>query len=161
VEECTESSIRIGALGWRHAHWSGEFYPEDLPEDWQLSYYANEFNTVLVAEEDWKPNLEDLDEWVEEVPDGFQFYFQTSKGDLPDAARLKSKLGNHFAGVVDGLADESSPIAKIEYASKSLREWRLWLEENAQNLKAIFLVDKDLSVKNLSDFKSLVEMLNL
>jgi len=161
LEECIESSIIVGALGWKHAHWESEFYPDDLPEDWQLSYYSNEFSGVLVPEEDWKLDIEDLDDWVEEVPDGFQFYFQASKGNLPDITQIVNKLGDHFAGFIDVLSNQSTASATIEFSNKSLREWRVWLEENAPNLKAIFLVDKDLSVKNLSDFKSLVEMLNL
>ena len=40
--------LRLGARGWRHAHWENDFYPDDLPPDWQLAYYANEFSTVLV-----------------------------------------------------------------------------------------------------------------
>jgi len=49
----------------------------------------------------------------------------------------------------------------IEFSSKNLREWREWLEQNAAQLDAIFLIDENLSAKQLSEFKSLVEMLNL
>lgn len=40
--------IHVGACNWQHSSWLGSFYPEDLPEEWRLSYYANEFHTVLV-----------------------------------------------------------------------------------------------------------------
>ena len=161
LQECDESSIRIGALGWKHDHWLGEFYPEDLPEDWQLSYYSNEFPAVLVPENDWKENVENLDEWAEEVSDGFRFYFQVADECVPDVAEINKQLGDSFAGFVVGQSGESETTAMIVLADKSLREWRVWLEENSSKLKAIFLLDRNLSVKKLSEFKSLVEMLNL
>jgi len=49
----------------------------------------------------------------------------------------------------------------IECSSRGLREWRKWLEQNASQLSAIFIADENQSVKKLSDFKSLVEMLDL
>ena len=38
----------VGARDWDHPDWQGTYFPEDLPADWRLSYYANEFSTVLV-----------------------------------------------------------------------------------------------------------------
>ena len=53
-----KKTINPGAYGWRHKHWLESFYPEDLPvngsEDWRLSYYSNEFNTVMVPCDYWK-----------------------------------------------------------------------------------------------------------
>ena len=47
--------ILIGAAGWQHPEWVNDaFYPDDLPEDWYLSFYANEFPVVLVPEAQWK-----------------------------------------------------------------------------------------------------------
>ena len=60
----SDKNITVGSYGWRHPHWRGSFYPEDLPEDWQLSYYSNEFSVVMVTDEDNKLigalNLQDL-----------------------------------------------------------------------------------------------------
>lgn len=75
-------NVSVGAYGWRHSHWSGSFYPEDLPvsadEDWRLSYYSNEFNCVLVPADYWlglngKNDAIDCHHWLDEVNDGFQF----------------------------------------------------------------------------------------
>ena len=38
----------IGAEAWQVPRWEQEYYPDDLPEEWQLSYYANEFSTTLI-----------------------------------------------------------------------------------------------------------------
>jgi len=152
-----EKTIRVGACGWDHTHWLGTFYPDDLPADWRLSYYANEFSTVLLEEAQWRSNLDKLDEWADEVPEGFLFYLQSPLDKSPEIISIKQRLGSHFAGIVG----ESSNSAMIEFSSKNLREWKEWLEQNAAQLDTIFLIDENLSAKQLSDFKSLVEMLNL
>lgn len=152
-----EDSIRVGTCGWDHAHWQGAFYPGDLPDDWRLSYYANEFLTVLVAEDEWRSNLGRLDEWLDEVPQGFRFYFQSAEDKPPELAQIKAQLGECFAGI---LAVMPSAVM-IDLSSKDLRGWREWLEQNASQLSAIFIADENVSVKQVIEFKSLVEMLNL
>ena len=152
-----ENSIRVGAFGWHHPHWQGIFYPDDLPDDWRLSYYANEFSTVLIAEDEWRTNLARLGEWVDEVPQGFLFYFQSIDDEPPELAQIKTQLGDCFAGILSSI-----PAAvMINLSSKNLREWREWLEQNGPQLRAIFIVDENVSVEKVAEFKSLVEMLNL
>jgi hypothetical protein len=75
--------IRLGAYGWRHKHWLNTFYPEDLPEDWQLTYYANEFNTVLVPADYWRVNEPpDCEHWLDSVHDDFRFFVECHAGML-------------------------------------------------------------------------------
>jgi uncharacterized protein YecE (DUF72 family) len=31
----SKPEIRAGARGWQFEQWVGEFYPDDLPEDWR------------------------------------------------------------------------------------------------------------------------------
>ena len=80
-------NISVGAYGWRHPHWLGTFYPEDLPvsaeEDWRLTYYSNEFNCVLVPADYWlclsdQDDAIDCEHWLDEVNDEFQFYVECS-----------------------------------------------------------------------------------
>lgn len=59
--------ILIGASGWRHNHWHEQFYPEDLPEDWQLAYYGNEFPVVLIREQEWQQD--EVESWLDETDD--------------------------------------------------------------------------------------------
>ena len=68
-------SLNIGAYGWQHENWSGGFYPDDLPQDWQLTYYSNAFNCVLVPVEYWcEQEMPDCEEWLESVHDEFRFH---------------------------------------------------------------------------------------
>ena len=80
-------NVSVGAYGWRHSYWLDSFYPEDLPvsaeEDWQLSYYSNEFNCVLVPADYWlclssQNDAIDCNHWLGEVNDEFQFFVECS-----------------------------------------------------------------------------------
>jgi hypothetical protein len=58
--------ILIGACGWLHDNWQDTFYPEDLPQDWYLGYYANEFPVVQVGVNEWQQGG-DVEEWLAET----------------------------------------------------------------------------------------------
>lgn len=61
--------ILTGSAGWKHSLWGNEvFYPEDLPTDWYLSFYANEFPIVLVPNKDWFQSST-CDDLVSEIDD--------------------------------------------------------------------------------------------
>lgn len=70
-----KKNINLGAYGWKHTGWKGSFYPDDLPEDWQLTYYSNVFSSVLVPVEYWCGEVvPDCEEWLESVHDDFRFH---------------------------------------------------------------------------------------
>jgi len=71
--------IVVGACGWQHDQWQGQFYPDDIPFDWRLAYYANEFDTLLLPFEMWsKYKLEEIESWLEDVPAGFDLFFEVN-----------------------------------------------------------------------------------
>ncbi|MCB1758740.1 MAG: hypothetical protein KDI68_03030 [Gammaproteobacteria bacterium] len=91
----------VGALGWDHAAWQGGFYPDDLPEDWRLGYYANEFSGVLLPESIWRQlNAAVCRAWCDDVGELFRFYLQTAvegtTTGLP--AQLQQAFGRHWGG---------------------------------------------------------------
>lgn len=78
-------AITAGAYGWRHSHWSGCYYPEGLPsgeleydaDDWRLSYYSNDFDSVLVPAIYWQTaTAEDCVSWLDDVPSDFEFFVE-------------------------------------------------------------------------------------
>ncbi len=78
-------TIQLGAYGWRHKHWSNTFYPDNLPtggtedagEDWRLTYYSNEFDTVLVPADYWQAGQEkDSENWLASVHSEFRFFVE-------------------------------------------------------------------------------------
>ena len=46
--------LLVGTLGWAHDHWGGIYYPEELPEEWRLAYYCNDFRSTLVPADHWR-----------------------------------------------------------------------------------------------------------
>ena len=153
-----QASLRVGACSWRHSHWQGEFYPADLPAEWQLSYYANEFNCVLVPFAEC-PSIAEAENWLDDVSEDFQFYLESD----PEGQQC-SEIAQLVSGHVQ-LKDEDilidGGIAVINPDVKNLREWRHWLEQNSEQLEAVFLKSDQLSYKTLSEFRSLVELLGL
>jgi len=95
--------LDIVTCGWELPGWEREFYPADLPADWRLTYFANEFPAVMLsAALCLRANEELLAEWAEAVPDGFRFYLEESvsaagRRDLGPARLL---LGDKLGGVV-------------------------------------------------------------
>ena len=102
--------LQVGAKGWQYTEWSGEFYPDDLPEDWRFSYYSNEYHAVLIpsnyislfAVQDWI-------EWKEDTQKDFAFYME-----LPETVKIDvvqpyiEALDNQLKGfvvVVEQLTD--------------------------------------------------------
>ncbi|MCW9012651.1 MAG: DUF72 domain-containing protein [Gammaproteobacteria bacterium] len=181
TEQSTGSlnNLQVGAYGWRHERWLNNFYPDDLPPDWQLGFYANEFSAVLIPAHYWLDDDCDAEQWLNEVYEQFRFYVECP--DDATAEKIKQQaalLGDQMAGflnrktfnAVDGI-DQDSAIALINPQAKNTREWKNWLQAFAQhhpagNLQAVFLSDEihgvdQLSVEQVKEFKTLVELMGL
>jgi hypothetical protein len=93
--------ITLAAYGWRHEHWMGSYYPDDLPAEWYFDYYCNEFRAVLLPQGEWSRAAdEELQAWLDESGDDFRFYLDYShRGDRERAElcrvveHLRPKLG--------------------------------------------------------------------
>jgi len=110
--------IELGAYGWQHAHWLNTFYPADLPEDWQLTYYSNAFNTVLVPAAYWQAkDTLDCAGWLDAVHPGFQFYVECHAGMLAHVPLAEltdnlKNLGPRLSALV--FLDEKQPLSSVE-----------------------------------------------
>lgn len=70
--------LEMAACGWLGEAWDAA-YPEDLPPEWRLDYYSNQFDALLVPAADWlREDDATLEEWLEEVPEGFRLYWELS-----------------------------------------------------------------------------------
>ena len=64
----------VTARGWWDLADRATFYPDDLPEDWQLTYFANCFRAVLLPCAFWSASdPSQVAQWRDEVPAGFRF----------------------------------------------------------------------------------------
>ncbi|MGD8783503.1 MAG: hypothetical protein PVG75_03655 [Thioalkalispiraceae bacterium] len=68
--------VLIGACGWQHDDWGAEFYPEDLPEEWQIGYYGNEYQVVMVPASYWCSEHDTYAEWLEESDESLKMIGQ-------------------------------------------------------------------------------------
>ena len=98
----SKPEIWIGARGWRHESWLGGFYPDDMPQEWWLAYYSNEFDSVLVPWDYLKDARPDtLQTWIEEASDSFVFFIE-----LPLSApkelvvKILETLGPRLGGIL-------------------------------------------------------------
>ena len=99
--------MQIGAFGWDHDEWQGPFYPQDLPRDWRLAYYAGEFSAVIVPVAEWVAlTPERAEEWRQDTSETFRFYLELPIEDsrstepgrlLATAALLSERLGGFVA----------------------------------------------------------------
>ncbi len=118
--EILKQMINLGAYGWRHKHWLKSFYPEDLPadgeDDWRLSYYSNEFNTVLIPADYWRTaQINNCEDWLDSVPSDFRFFVEChgsifdsiSPADLTEALKV---LSPQLSALV--FLDEDQPISE-------------------------------------------------
>ncbi|HUP19155.1 MAG TPA: DUF72 domain-containing protein [Gemmatimonadota bacterium] len=72
--------LRVGTSGFSYKEWKGPFYPEDLPDQEMLSYYAGRLDAVEINNTFYRmPTRKLLDGWAAQVPDGFRFALKASR----------------------------------------------------------------------------------
>jgi uncharacterized protein YecE (DUF72 family) len=66
--------LLAGTSGYSYKEWLGHFYPEKLPANEMLRYYAGHFRTVEINNTFYRMPAESmLQQWSEQVPDYFTF----------------------------------------------------------------------------------------
>ncbi len=94
------AELVVGSRGWEHAQWLESYYPDDLPEDWRLDYYANEFGCVVLPAETWMTTDEDvIEQWLEDVEEDFMFFLELPDQPTDVAARI-SVFAGRCAGAI-------------------------------------------------------------
>lgn len=126
----TLDNLQIGTYGWSYQDWRGSFYPEDLPEEWELDFYNNAFHVVLVPLNQWMAWQDDeVADCVDAVDENFRFYLRL-EGELTEEghkqlAMLKSNLQGLLAGLVvfseSWLPENSIQGIPVSLVSKQLR----------------------------------------
>lgn len=89
------TSIDVVPQGWSALANADSFYPDDLPREWQLTFFANVFPAVLVPGFLWQQRPEsELAAWHADVHAGFRFYLElTSSTDDRARSRATAALG--------------------------------------------------------------------
>jgi hypothetical protein len=69
--------VLVGAMGWDKPDWRGRFYPDDLPDDWLLSYYNTQYQAVYLPATVWPAaSGATWAQWLEDTQDGFCFVLE-------------------------------------------------------------------------------------
>lgn len=69
--------LDLGTCGLEPADWSTSYYPDDLPEEWKLAYYANEFLHLFIPAVQWQGHeIEWLEQLAEVEDEQFCFYVE-------------------------------------------------------------------------------------
>ena len=72
--------VLAGTSGFSYKEWKGSFYPEDLPAEQMLAYYASRLPAVEINNTFYrmpKPAL--LESWASQVPPEFRFILKASQ----------------------------------------------------------------------------------
>ncbi|MCA1924736.1 MAG: hypothetical protein LDL16_00475 [Thiobacillus sp.] len=83
--------LYLGAQDWRHPEWRGGFYPDDLPDDWLLSYYNSYFQSVyLTLEQAAAATPADWETWLADTLERFVFLVEFDTGlALPASPKIR------------------------------------------------------------------------
>ena len=182
-QDSTDSGGRLalGLVGWRHASWRGAYYPEDLLEDWQLGYYANDMGCVLLDLGALQAlSAGDLAEAIEDLPAAFRFYLRVDAGAVPDPERLallapwlKGTLGDvstaQGGAWVPAAADPAAwcddageaRLLLLRLDSLDLRALRTRLAGMAPTVEAVVFESGSLTPADLQDVRMLTELLGI
>ena len=145
-----QSGLRLGSYGWQHTHWDKSFFPDDLPEDWRLGYYANEFSAVLVPQSYWQVDTGfDVENWQEDVAEDFRFYiewpFNSVDGQSQSLCLQQCRsLGELLGGIIVNQSIELKTDMPVYYRyPQASLEHQIWTPENnnAQSGVAMLMLD--------------------
>ena len=119
------SGFSVAARGWRHPAWVGDFYPEGLPADWQLSYYSNEFRAVVVPADYWSTvDALEIERWQEDTDKAFQFFLEVAdlRTGWADFSALVAPLAAQIGGVLLRPAHCDADLAQLELSLQRARQ---------------------------------------
>lgn len=111
VKMPTRSHLQPVRSGWTPVPDEPLFYPDDLPTEWRLTYFANELTGVLVPRSEWAgASPAALGQWRQDVPVRFRLYLELGAAN-PDVDLVRHRLGDRLGGWVVGLdrAENEAP----------------------------------------------------
>lgn len=89
----------------------GSFYPEDLPEEWRLDFYCNEFRALVVPAQLWtNDDSAEAQEWTSGLGEETRVYLEIpGQISLSRMRRASATLADRFAGFVAASEPGSLP----------------------------------------------------
>jgi len=133
-------AVLIGACGWQHTQWGTSYYPEELPPEWQLAYYGNEYPLVLIPAEYWAQGSGAIAQWCEETEERPRFVCEWPLQEL-DVRRdtisaALDQLGDRVEAVLLSVTDapDTAQLEAIRRMASAYAVCLDWPQANAQML---------------------------
>jgi hypothetical protein len=156
-----EARVLAGAAGWDHPGWVGPFYPDALPPEWRLAYYAHYFGCVLVPAAAWREaGGAGAASWVADTPAGFRFLLEAGAG----AEAVATVLGERCAGVLTpGGVVEGVPPTEVIWldAVADLRQLARRLREGRTGAALVLLIERGAEFERLARAATLLSVMGL
>jgi hypothetical protein len=178
------NAVAIVTEGWWGLADAAAFYPDDLPDDWRLSYFANEYMAVYLPLQAWQAEPSAvLEGWQADVHAGFGFFLEWPYAadeavDTAPILRAADALGDGLAALVQWGKDASAPgalwtppsagapsrqIGQALHGSaalvQDLRAGARWLGERASRAPATLLLLPSPTSARLADWQRLPMLL--
>jgi hypothetical protein len=151
----THYSVYLGTVGWMHAQWEGVFYPQDLPEDWQLPFYSTQFRCVYLPYELWRnASGEDVAGWLNDTKESFRFVLQLPEGTEKEDRLLARRFGER------GISDRQINLVWLE-GKPDLRNLAQRMQKAAQNGSPLYLISRTEELTQLRQIGELMEVLGV
>lgn len=125
-------TLSVGARGWCHRQWAEHYYPDEIPDDWRLAFYANDFHTLLATAQECLDGA--CDDWADETGAAFSLFIECA--DLSSLERLTPWLqGEQGRGLAGLVWQGGDPQSLIKMANKVLAlPFPFFVDENVDQL---------------------------
>jgi hypothetical protein len=149
------ANLLVAAKEWQHASWEEGYYPEDIPAEWRLGYYANEFRAVLAEP---PPGTEEVAAWLDDVDEDFGFCLdlRQSVADSSALAAFKQQLlGVLATHLPDTIPDSVAIFSETQESDISLpnsRQSRVFDDIRSSGMRlCLYRAEPDLSLVGLRE----------
>jgi uncharacterized protein YecE (DUF72 family) len=136
----SRGTLRIGTSGFHYRHWRGIYYPDTLPTNKWLTFYAKDFDTVELNNTFYRlPAPATFDAWRKQAPKGFCYALKFSRYGshlvrltkprdtirkfLQRAVRLKEFLGPILVQLPPNWNANPQRLASFLKAAPKARRW--------------------------------------
>ncbi len=151
----SEYIVYQGAIGWAHASWKGDFYPEDMPGDWQLPFYNTQFRCVYLPFELWRnASDEEVAYWLHETLAGFRFVLGVAAGFNEEDSRKAGCFGER------GVLEDRVEIAWVK-GEPDMRGLAQRMQKAAQDGVALYVISQEAKLPQLGKITELIGVLGL
>lgn len=148
-------TIYTGAIGWEHASWNNAFYPDDLPEDWRLSFYNTQFRCVYLPYQVWsQASDEGVAIWLNETREDFHFVLGIPEKQLDGWTQQADRFGNR------GKIENDVKVVWLEPRT-SLRELAGLIKQSSETGQGLYLIANNDGLAQLRQVGELMDVMGV